>query len=75
MSVRRPLASLEAIRKMSSAVATRLSIHDRGVLQTGFFYIVGLDPATIIDRATFEAPRQLSARSALRINTSSTRRV
>jgi dihydroorotase/N-acyl-D-amino-acid deacylase len=51
----------DAIRKMSSAVATRLSIHDRGVLKPGMFAdIVVLDPATIADRATFEAPRQLS---------------
>lgn len=52
----------DAIRKMSSAVATRLSIHDRGVLKTGMFAdIVVLDPNTIIDRATFEQPRQLSS--------------
>ncbi len=51
----------EAIRKMSSAVATRLSIHDRGVLKPGMYAdIVVFDPATIADRATYEKPHQLS---------------
>jgi N-acyl-D-amino-acid deacylase len=52
----------DAIRKMSSAVATRLSIQDRGVLRAGMFAdVVVFDPATIADRATFESPHQLSA--------------
>ncbi|HEY9225964.1 MAG TPA: D-aminoacylase [Gemmatimonadaceae bacterium] len=51
----------DAIRKMTSAVATRLSIRDRGVLKPGMFAdIVVFDPATIADRATFEEPRKLS---------------
>lgn len=51
----------DAIRKMSSAVATRLSIQDRGILRAGFFAdVVVFDPATIADRATFEQPHQLS---------------
>ena len=51
----------DAIRKMSSAVATRLSIRDRGVLKEGFYAdIVIFDPETIIDRATFEEPHQVS---------------
>ncbi len=51
----------EAIRKMSSAVATRLSIHDRGTIKQGMFAdIVVFDPATIQDHATFEEPHQLS---------------
>ncbi len=51
----------DAIRKMSSAVATRLSITDRGVLREGLWAdVVIFDPETIIDRATFEAPHQLS---------------
>ncbi|HEX9165499.1 MAG TPA: D-aminoacylase, partial [Gemmatimonadales bacterium] len=51
----------EAIRKMSSAVATRLSIHDRGVLRPGMWAdIVIFDPATVADHATFERPHQLS---------------
>ena len=51
----------DAIRKMSSAVATRLSIQDRGVLREGLYAdIVMFDPTTIIDHATFEEPHQLS---------------
>ena len=51
----------DAVRKMSSAVATRLAIADRGVLKEGMFAdIVIFDPATIIDRATFDQPKQLS---------------
>ncbi len=51
----------EAVRKMTSAVATRLSIPDRGVLREGMAAdIVVFDPETIGDRATFEAPHQLS---------------
>lgn len=51
----------DAIRKMSSAVATRLSIEDRGLLKAGMYAdVVVFDPATIADRSTFEEPHQLS---------------
>jgi dihydroorotase/N-acyl-D-amino-acid deacylase len=51
----------DAIRKMTSAVAVRLSIHDRGLLAPGMFAdVVVFDPATIADRATYEQPKQLS---------------
>ena len=51
----------DAIRKMTSAVATRLSIDDRGLLQAGMYAdVVVFDPATIVDRATFEDPHRLS---------------
>jgi N-acyl-D-amino-acid deacylase len=51
----------EAVRMMSSAVATRLSIQDRGVLREGFYAdVVVFDPDVIIDHATFEDPHQLS---------------
>ena len=51
----------DAIRKMSSAVATRLSIPDRGILREGFYAdIVIFDPETVIDRATYEDPHQVS---------------
>jgi N-acyl-D-amino-acid deacylase len=51
----------EAIRKMTSAVADRLSIRDRGLLREGFHAdVVIFDPETIADRATYEKPHQLS---------------
>lgn len=51
----------EAVRKMTSAVANRLSIRDRGLLREGMFAdVVVFDPNTVGDRATFEQPHQLS---------------
>jgi N-acyl-D-amino-acid deacylase len=51
----------DAIRKMTSAVATRLMIEGRGELREGMFAdVVVFDPRTVIDRATFEQPLQLS---------------
>ncbi|HVT40231.1 MAG TPA: D-aminoacylase [Gemmatimonadaceae bacterium] len=51
----------EAVRKMTSATATRLSLADRGLLKAGMFAdIVIFDPATIADRATYEQPHQLA---------------
>jgi N-acyl-D-aspartate/D-glutamate deacylase len=51
----------EAVRKATSAVATRLSIPDRGLLREGFFADVTVfDPNTIIDRSTFEKPHVMS---------------
>ena len=50
----------EAVRKMTSATARRLSIPDRGLLQTGMFAdVVVFDAATIADRSTYEQPHQL----------------
>lgn len=55
------IALEDAVRKASSAVATRLSITDRGVLKAGLKAdIIVFDPATIVDNATFERPHQLS---------------
>ena len=51
----------DAVRKATSAVATRLSIPDRGLLREGFFADIAVfDPTTIIDRSTFEQPHVLS---------------
>ena len=51
----------DAIRKMTWAVAQRLSIRDRGLLHEGMYAdVVVFDPRTIIDRATYEQPHQLS---------------
>ena len=49
----------EAIRKMTSLPAQRLSLNDRGVLREGAYAdIAVINPETIIDRATFEQPHQ-----------------
>ena len=51
----------DAVRKMSGAVADRLSLRDRGTLRSGCFAdVVIFDPETVSDRATFEDPHQLS---------------
>ena len=51
----------DAVRKMTSAVAARLTIADRGLIAEGMYAdIVVFDPKTIIDNATFEHPHQLS---------------
>ena len=51
----------EAVRKSTSAVATRLSIQDRGLLKEGMWAdVIVFDPAMVSDRATFEKPHQLS---------------
>lgn len=51
----------DAIRKMTSAVANRLAIQDRGLLKEGMFAdLVVFDPATVSDLATYEKPHQLS---------------
>ena len=51
----------EAVRKMSGAVAARLGLHDRGLLQPGLAAdVVLFDPQTINDRATFADSHQLS---------------
>ena len=51
----------DAIRKMTWSVASRLSLRDRGMIAEGMYAdIVVFDPSTIIDRATYEKPHQLS---------------
>ncbi len=51
----------DAVRKMSSSVADRLSLRDRGLLRNGHFAdVVVFDPETVGDRATFADPHHLS---------------
>jgi dihydroorotase/N-acyl-D-amino-acid deacylase len=51
----------DAVRRMSGAVADRLTIRDRGYLREGMWADVTVfDPATITDLATFEQPNQAS---------------
>ncbi len=59
---RKALTLEDAVRKMSSAVATRLNIQDRGILREGMYAdVVVFDAATVGDRATFTQPHQLSS--------------
>ncbi|HEV8201973.1 MAG TPA: amidohydrolase family protein, partial [Candidatus Polarisedimenticolia bacterium] len=51
----------EAVRKMTSLPAHRIGLVDRGLVRQGLFADLTIfDPAKVIDRATFEAPQQLS---------------
>ena len=57
----------EAIKKMTSMPAARLKLKDRGTIAVGMKADLMLfDPATIIDRSTFEQPR-LTARGVHRV--------
>ena len=49
----------QAVRSMTSLPAEILGIKDRGVLKTGMMAdVVVFNPATLKDRATFDAPHQ-----------------
>ena len=51
----------DAVRKMTWSTAQILGLRDRGMIREGLFAdIVIFDPATVIDKATFEKPHQLS---------------
>jgi N-acyl-D-amino-acid deacylase len=49
----------EAVRRLSGLPATNLGLDHRGFLKEGMFAdVVVFDPATIVDRATYEKPHQ-----------------
>jgi N-acyl-D-amino-acid deacylase len=57
----RALSLEDAVRKMTSAVADRLGLRERGLLRPGCYAdVVVFNPATIADQATFEHPHQLA---------------
>jgi N-acyl-D-amino-acid deacylase len=50
-----------AVRKMTSLAAQRVGLKDRGLVKAGMYAdITVFNPATVIDRATFEQPHQTS---------------
>jgi N-acyl-D-amino-acid deacylase len=51
----------EAVRKMTSMPAARLGLKDRGRIAAGLKAdLVLFDPATVVDRSTFESPKLLA---------------
>jgi len=55
------LSLTEAIRKMTSLPAERLSLKDRGLVRRGFKAdLVLFDPARVVDRSTFQQPQLIS---------------
>ena len=51
----------DAVRKMTSLAAQRVGLADRGLLKAGMYADITIfDPATIIDRSTYEDPGQTS---------------
>jgi len=51
----------QAVRKITSLPAQREHLRDRGLLKEGFFADITIfDPATIVDKATYENPARIS---------------
>ena len=59
---RKVLELREAVRRMTSLAAWQFNIPRRGILREGYYAdVVVFDPATVIDRATFDQPQQYPA--------------
>ncbi len=49
----------DAVRKMTSLTASRLRLHERGLVREGWWAdLVVFDPATVIDTATYDEPHR-----------------
>ena len=58
----RILSMPDAIYRMTGFSAAKFGLKDRGILAPGYFAdLVLFDPATIIDRGTFDDPKQAPA--------------
>jgi len=51
----------QAIRRITTLPAQRERLRDRGLLKPGYFADITIfDPSTIVDKATYEHPTELS---------------
>ena len=66
----------DAVRKMTALPASTIGMVDRGFVATGMAAdLTVFDPATVIDRATYDDPARLSEGIRLVLSTGSSRSV